>query len=690
VVDVVVTDAANQSVKGLGEHDFRVFENNKEQRILSFEAHEPSSERPASEKPGLPPNTFSNATSFPPDSINVILLDQLNTSIEDQKLARDAVIDFLAHKPAGAAFAIFTLRNDEEACHPSDLARASFGLVNSPVSDPDWSCPSRGRLLLVHGITQDKDRLTAALKTDLARPRRTWFRQMAGSGLVLGQPSLTGMLGVNPWTLAPVRVGWIFGRNPFGVFLPSGIGDSYETNVLEVYDTTMSHLAEIGHFLQDLPGRKSLIWMSDQFDAAPIAQDTGIWFPPKFKGWENTDPFSPTQMLHLTAGRLALDRVALYAADLSGNNSDVDVRRICGGMEQIPGTLGLMMVPGGPITSRRSRSTCDFHAFRLSYLASQSGGKAFHGSRRIDDALVRAAYDESNYYSLTYLPGHAKFDGKVRSIKVIVNQRTCHLAYRKHYYGDDPVTLNRPMTAESPDLYVPATQGPIPWRAVRVSDLVSSKPQGSDEPIWSNLRYGAPEINSLNVSVHVEPTARLTKATAEQVKALEEYESLRKERIQNAMEHLTAGEKKTQHKGRTVLDALPPAEPVFVQPYSLDYFIPGKQLSLALEDKNEHAFHVEVAILAYDALGQRVTGLKDDIRDTVSDADLEKFQSSDYKIRQTIQIPDRATVLRLAVRDVSSNRVGSLEIPVWAISSPYRRKQLELPLGTVSASQHDR
>jgi len=81
IVDVVVTDQSGQPVKGLREQDFRLFENDKRQKLDAFEEYAASAEPSAPPVPAkLPPNTFTNAASSAPDSINVILLDQLNTS----------------------------------------------------------------------------------------------------------------------------------------------------------------------------------------------------------------------------------------------------------------------------------------------------------------------------------------------------------------------------------------------------------------------------------------------------------------------------------------------------------------------------------------------------------------------------------------------------------------------------------
>jgi hypothetical protein len=373
-----------------------------------------------------------------------------------------------------------------------------------------------------------------------------------------------------------------------------------------------------------------------------------------------------------------MGRVAIYPADLNGKTSDVELRRTCG--FQLRGDSGLGIVPFViPITPQPSRFSCDDHSFKLSYLAAQSGGSVFHGAQKVHEAMTRAASDESTYYTLTYSPANTKLDGTVREIKITLGQKNYHLAYRKGYYADDPSTLNRPETKASPDLYLPNPQGPLPWKAIRFSDLIPAPSDDSKDPIVAALRYGAPESNDAVFTAHVEPTDKLVRATSEQMDQLQDYESFRTERIENAMENLTREQRRSQHKGRTVLDTLPLADPVFLQPYSIDYSLPGKQLSLTRDAHADHAFHLEVAILAYDALGKRVTGLKDTVSETISAADLQQFQSSDYKIHETLQIPDRVTRLRLAVRDVDGNHLGSLEVPVWAISSPYKRKRLEPP-----------
>jgi hypothetical protein len=680
VEDVVVTDDAGQPVKGLRQRDFRVYENKKQQKIRSFEAHDEQAGPQPSQPPSLPANTFTNAASSDSGPINVVLLDQLSTSIADQELARSELIDFLKQSPSNTLFAIFALRNDEVACKPYNRPQWSFGASNVDVPAGDAGCSSRGALVLVDGITGDKGRLIAALNSNLATPHPAFLRTRLGftpvsllsSGQVGGPlPPVIPGLG---------NFGQVGGASPiFG-------GDYYNGGPTEVYDTSMSALAEIGNFLQSLPGRKTLVWMSDSFDAAPVAAENDIWFPPKFKGWEKTDPFSPTQMVHLAADRLDLARVAIYPVDLTGKNKGIDIKRagLSFNNSSFPYISGTTALAGTPTVG-----TFDEHGLRLDTVADQSGGKAFHNGDRVQDAMTKAVSDGAAYYTLTYSPAKNKFDGKLRDIKIEVEGKDYHIAYRKKYFADDPSSLDRSATAASPDVYLPNPNGPIPWKALRVETADTQSSSASTDPLLTAMRYGAPESHDLVFTVRVEPTQAPMKATPAQMNELQDYESFLAERISKAMQNLTKQEKKKQPKGSVVLnyESLPPADPVFVQPFSVDYFIATKQLNFKPAANGDDAVNLEIAILAYDTLGKKVAVAKETISDTISASELQQFQASDYHIQQNLEIPERATMLLLAVRDVSSNRIGSVEVPLWAISSPYRRKRLPFPTAASRLSQ---
>jgi VWFA-related protein len=106
LLDVVVTENG-QPVTGLKASDFVVSENGKLQKIASLEEHGPMQPQQV-EVPALEPNTFTNYTPVAnTNAYTVILLDALNTRLEDQMWLRIALVKYLRQRPTGAPVAIF-------------------------------------------------------------------------------------------------------------------------------------------------------------------------------------------------------------------------------------------------------------------------------------------------------------------------------------------------------------------------------------------------------------------------------------------------------------------------------------------------------------------------------------------------------------------------------------------------------
>jgi hypothetical protein len=113
LLDVVVTSGNGRPVGGLRKDDFQVAEDGHPQTISFFEEHTGTAPIIVS-LPPMPPNVFTNyPTVKKTDSINVFLLDALNTQNLDQAFVRAQMTNYLreaAASPNGARFAIFTLR----------------------------------------------------------------------------------------------------------------------------------------------------------------------------------------------------------------------------------------------------------------------------------------------------------------------------------------------------------------------------------------------------------------------------------------------------------------------------------------------------------------------------------------------------------------------------------------------------
>ena len=95
LVDVVVTNNKGEPITGLQKEDFEVLEDGKQQFVSNFEEHKGASPNQI-KLPSMPPNVYTN---FPfvqtADSINVILLDALNTPTSDQVYERRQMIKYV-------------------------------------------------------------------------------------------------------------------------------------------------------------------------------------------------------------------------------------------------------------------------------------------------------------------------------------------------------------------------------------------------------------------------------------------------------------------------------------------------------------------------------------------------------------------------------------------------------------------
>lgn len=127
-VSVIVQDKSGASITGLKKQDFKLFDDGALQEIAFF-----SSTTPARMSPHpLPPNVFTNRsdlTGKEPGEIIIILYDELNTSFEDQAYARQHILRFLKSIRPQDHVAIFALTSDLLVLH--SFSDDSVALANS-------------------------------------------------------------------------------------------------------------------------------------------------------------------------------------------------------------------------------------------------------------------------------------------------------------------------------------------------------------------------------------------------------------------------------------------------------------------------------------------------------------------------------------------------------------------------------
>jgi len=109
VVDVMVTDASGNPVRGLKQSDFTIEENGKPQTIRSFREFgtETQAVEPA---PKLPPGVYTNSQSTPASGpVNILLLDAMHSNAVEIVRGIQGAADYVTAMPQGTKVAIFWL-----------------------------------------------------------------------------------------------------------------------------------------------------------------------------------------------------------------------------------------------------------------------------------------------------------------------------------------------------------------------------------------------------------------------------------------------------------------------------------------------------------------------------------------------------------------------------------------------------
>ena len=394
LVDVVVTNNKGDPVTGLQKEDFEVLEDGKQQSVSNFEEHKGAS--PTQIKlPSMPPNVYTN---FPlvqtADSVNVILLDALNTPTSDQVYVHRQMIKYVKTIPPRTRVAIFTLAS---------------------------------RLRMLQGITTDSSLLLAAINDTKAGPTPSPMRASTvesdadQSRIDFLTKEALGPASPNQ-TLSQAAVDPINATRQF-------LNDTALFQTESRMSMTLEAMQQLARYLADIPGRKNVIWLSGSFPAG-IVPDSDL-----------TDPFSGAanfqEEIRKTTNLLTTAQISLYPIAAEGLTSDVAFQANNREITERRGTLSMQD------TLQQSRkATIDLDASHASMeqLAKDTGGQAIYNTNGLNDALTRVVNNGTHYYSLTYSPSNANLDGKYRHIQVKLVTRKETLAYRRGYYAEDTQT----------------------------------------------------------------------------------------------------------------------------------------------------------------------------------------------------------------------------------------------------------
>ncbi len=396
VVDVVVTKGADEPVGGLRAQDFQVLEDGKPQSIDFFEEHKANA-LPAGAVPPLPKMPAGVYTNVPPapqnDSVNVLLLDALNTDRQEQSYVRQNILEFLKSMPPGTRAAVFTLTS---------------------------------QLRMVQGFTSDSTELVAALNDPkfgalVTKPQesRTMQDKQDDAEDVRRMLSLTG------------------GRMTTGIQVLMDLQrEVANVKAGERVGMTLEALQYLARYLAAVPARKNLLWFSSSFPVAIFPRPEQSQRP---NPMNTADLSDYGKKIRETADMLTISKVAVYPIGAEGLMMEhVMDAQGPGPTDLEGGTLAGGARQAGKITPYVNENAArSDKIMAMEQLAADTGGKAYYNTNDLDGALQRAIADGSHYYTLVYSPSNRKMDGSYRRIEIKVPEHKYKLAYRHGYNADE-------------------------------------------------------------------------------------------------------------------------------------------------------------------------------------------------------------------------------------------------------------
>ena len=482
LVDVVVTDH-DKPVYGLTRSRFHVFEDGREQKIVSFDESRPSPAPNLAAPPApLPPHTFTNAPLYPPSTaVNVLLLDGLNTPVANQMDVRNKMIKFMGEIPPGTPLAIFTLSSSLHmlagfTTNPRALVKAldsaKAGVKPSAILDTPSSQNS---------ASQNIDAMVGGLA------------DMTADG---GLTSVDGMSALTAMQQFESDV------------------SAFQTD--QRVQITLDAMQQLARYLSAIPGRKNLIWFSGSF---PISLDPDSSLAEPFEAQR-----SYSDQIRETDDLLSAARVAVYPVDARGL-----ITPLIANASYTPSSDLL----ASPMTSRAGRriATIDnpspekdearflkqtvAEQASMEQIADDTGGKATMNTNALKQAVAGAIANGSSYYTIGYVPAVKTFDGSFRKIEVRVDSGPgggYNLQYRNGYYADPPgqATAHNPggaslIVAATLHGAPPATQIVFDARVLPATDpaLAAAKlPTGLTGEMAAQLK---PPLRRYVVDFHVSP-----------------------------------------------------------------------------------------------------------------------------------------------------------------------------------------
>ncbi len=449
-VNVVVRDSKNRPVEGLKKGDFAIYDRNKQQKIALFSVESVHHlEKP---RAPLPPGIYTNRPAQraeSPTTVTVVLLDAVNTRIEDQGYAKAQFIKFLGQIRPQDRVAVYALGNELRILQ--DFTGDSKILLNrvarfrgDPLPYVEDSEPDPARTVddTMNQWLNDKNALMADMAIE-KRVRATVGAMVAIAnhiGHLPGRKNLVWITGSFPFTIGqratesitnwedlpdPTQTG---AKKRGGVTKAQGQGGGGAS--YQAYGFDSNSLP--GH---SQPAREVFAAFADDLARATKAlNDADIAvYPVDARGLLTV----PKIMTAQSSGSIRPDRLSSQA---------------------LP---PLSLTPAGMNT--------------MQVMAENTGGVAYYNTNDIEHAIRDALNDSEVTYTLGFYADAANLDAEFHKLKVLVDRPHLEVRYRKGYLANPAVP---PGEEEREAVIKDALWSPLDSAGISLAGRISRAPNG--------------------------------------------------------------------------------------------------------------------------------------------------------------------------------------------------------------------
>ena len=249
-------------------------------------------------------------------------------------------------------------------------------------------------------------------------------------------------------------------------------------------------------------------------------------------------------------------------------------------------------------------------------VAESTGGIAYSETNDLATSVLKALDNGANYYSIAYVPPTQTYNGAYHKINVKVDRPGVTVVFRKGYYSDnlakDKITPGLTLSLTPPPAYAGNMKAPMSRGFATSQDIL--------------------------FNVGVEPSKLPPKPGDSPV----------------------LGTLNPRLQGKRLIR------------YGFDYVVPAEQIVFTNGPNQTHKAALDFDIAVYDTNDRLLTGLSQVVRTTLNDATYQENMARKEPIRlfQQIDLPPGQLFLRVGVLDRTTNKVGTLELPLKVGARP--------------------